>query len=35
VTGCLFFVPTADFLDDLPAAPSTAPGVPAGSGDPV
>jgi putative iron-dependent peroxidase len=22
VTGCLFFVPTADFLDDLPDAPS-------------
>jgi putative iron-dependent peroxidase len=22
VTGCLFFVPPADFLDDLPAAPT-------------
>ncbi|MEU2923563.1 Dyp-type peroxidase [Streptomyces sp. NPDC007251] len=24
VTGCLFYVPTADFLDDLPAAPDAA-----------
>ncbi|MFG2500850.1 Dyp-type peroxidase [Streptomyces sp. NPDC048441] len=24
VTGCLFYVPTADFLDDLPAAPGAA-----------
>jgi porphyrinogen peroxidase len=30
VTGTLFFVPTADFLDDLPPAPgSPAPGAPA------
>jgi putative iron-dependent peroxidase len=31
VTGCLFFVPTVDFLDDLPGAPS-APPPPAGDG---
>ncbi|NKI42151.1 Dyp-type peroxidase [Streptomyces physcomitrii] len=31
ITGCLFHVPTADFLDDLPAAPgSLEPGGPGG-----
>jgi porphyrinogen peroxidase len=33
VTGCLFFVPSADFLDNLPdpSAPAGPPGAPAGS----
>ncbi|WP_406374988.1 Dyp-type peroxidase [Streptomyces sp. NBC_00647] len=47
ITGCLFHVPTVDFLDDLPAAPgeraadlpagsdATAAGLPAGSGEPA
>lgn len=45
ITGCLFHVPTADFLDDLPAAPGeraaderaadrpATPGLPAASGE--
>ncbi|WP_024761109.1 Dyp-type peroxidase [Streptomyces exfoliatus] len=31
VTGCLFFVPSADLLDDLPAAPSAAAASPGSS----
>ncbi|KQX14832.1 peroxidase [Streptomyces sp. Root431] len=31
VTGCLFFVPSADLLDDLPAAPSAAAASPGDS----
>nr|BFD81410.1 Dyp-type peroxidase [Streptomyces sp. Xyl84] len=31
VTGCLFHVPTADFLDDPPPAPAAAASVPEGS----
>jgi porphyrinogen peroxidase len=33
VTGCLFFAPSADFLDDLPDPPAT-PGPPGSSGPP-
>jgi putative iron-dependent peroxidase len=32
VTGCLFFAPSADFLDQLPGAPSTSGGQAAGGG---
>ncbi|MFD9461913.1 Dyp-type peroxidase [Streptomyces sp. NPDC060027] len=36
ITGCLFHVPTVDFLDDLPAAPGErAADLPAGSGEPA
>ncbi|HEY5244930.1 MAG TPA: Dyp-type peroxidase [Acidimicrobiales bacterium] len=34
VTGSLFFVPTADFLDDLPAAPGDRPPTPGHVGQP-
>jgi putative iron-dependent peroxidase len=33
VTGSLFFVPTADFLDDLPPAPGEAAELPATEGE--
>jgi putative iron-dependent peroxidase len=40
ITGCLFFAPCADFLDDPPGPPgadaaSAAPGAPVTSGDPL
>ena len=33
VTGSLFFVPSADFLDDPPGPPGTTSGEPAAAGD--